>query len=143
MESQTIPTPPPEEKIEVKQAQSDGASTIESSIPGKWLINGKVVDEIRIKHYRVTRRMRNEALEESAIAYRQRYGEKGMLPTVFEESLARRIIKWWSLPTHVTSGGWDLIEDPDLGDKIAKVIGIDAAYESLTDSGKESQDAKN
>ena len=101
--------------------------------------NGKV---LKMKCYPITRPMRNEAIEAAAIAYQKRYGDKGMLPSVFERELAIRIIKSWNQSKPVKIG-WDLLP-MELGDKVSDAIGVKQAMESLRgNDSTEVQEAKN
>lgn len=99
--------------------------------------------KFHLKHYRISRLMRNEALEAATMAYYKRYNESGGIsPTVFERELALKAIKWWDLPQHVTIG-WDLLDD-ELAEIIGKRIGIEEIVKAM--KGKtttEAEQAKN
>lgn len=93
--------------------------------------NGQVV---KLKHYPITRLMKNQALEVASVEFRKRFPDfkdGGFLPTEFEKELVHRIVKWWSLPTHPTAGGWENIEDEELGNKISEKLGIKKILDSM------------
>lgn len=98
--------------------------------------------KIELRVYPVTRLMRNQALELAAIAYQEKYGKPGFLPTVFERELAIRLIKWWNIPKP-PSLGWDMLP-LEVGDKISEAIGTADVLKSLKGiDSKAVQDAKN
>lgn len=106
-------------------------------------------EKLKVKHWKITRLMRQQAMEVASVAFRKKFpNEKGMLPSAFESELARMSIKWWdrkisTIPA--SAGGFDFLEDIELGDKIAEVIGIQRTLESLSpkEESPEVQDAKN
>ena len=73
---------------------------------------------------------RNVAYRKAMLAFYKETGEQGCAPEIFEEEWAKCRIQWWSLPMHVTAGGWRLLSIED-GPLIADAIGSTAAYDSL------------
>lgn len=101
---------------------------------------------VKIKYLPITRLFRDEAFERAAIEFKLQYGNRekdgGFLPSVFINTLARRIIKEWSIPVPLPEG-WDMLTDNDLVDRILKEIGIDAALMALKGQTGEVDKAKN
>lgn len=143
--SAAIPESPTEAPVEPqpKNAMSDEQAIPHTIRGGPWLVRGVPVTEVKVTAYPVTRWHVKQALEEAALAFLDKYGKKGLSPTVFEDALARMCIKTWTLPVAPSQKGWRLIEDKTLGDKIAETLGFDEALRSLRGESKEVEDAKN
>jgi hypothetical protein len=133
----------PKELAAPKNAQSGEAAITHLIRGGPWLVNGQPTTEVKVVAYPVTRWHVRQAMEEAALAFLEKYGKKGLSPTVFEDALARACIKSWTLPKPPSLNGWRLIEDKTLGDKIAEALGFDDALRSLRGESKEAEDAGN
>lgn len=99
-------------------------------------------EAIEVEYLPITRLMRDEALEAAAIAFYNVYGKEGYFPSVYLNTLARRIIVKWSLPVPPKEG-WDRLTDDGLVDKLLKETGIEAAHNSLRARATEAEKAKN
>lgn len=134
--------------VEPRVAVTAGDGVIETIIGpqdgGPWLVNGTLVHEIKVRHYRVTRWHRELAKEDAALVFmREHPGERGLSAAHFEDALIRRVVKSWGLPIAPSQDGWRRIEDPKLAKLIAEKTGITTAMMSLRDETREAKAAKN
>ncbi len=79
--------------------------------------------EVVIRAVGITRRMRMEAIDAASLAHMKKYGEGGLIPSVFEREIVNRIIRWSNLKG-IPGNGWDDLNDPTLGDHIVKMLNI-------------------
>lgn len=86
-------------------------------------------DTIKIWYWKVTRGMRQRAVDKATMAYyvdnRHLPPEErvGFYPSVLERELAVQSIKKWNLPG-TPAQNWDLIDPPQLGDLIVRKLDL-------------------
>ena len=101
---------------------------------------------VTIRHYPLTRFMRNKAIMEAVDSYLREHPDSrdnksglGGDPTVAERELAVRMIKWWSLPKPPKLA-WEWLPI-ELGDAIVKILGIDDIFVLKLKDGKNSENS--